>query len=181
MRLPIDNNLLSKCIKIAASAHFGQVYERGIYGEPYILHPLRVMQNVAESPSCDPIKKILVKSVAVLHDVMEDTAWSEQQLTDADMLPEEIMIPLRLLTHKKTVPYEVYIENLCINPIANLVKFADVSDNNFHLPQLADRDKAFRLRIKYNSARDFIMLHGHYDSCIWLTKPYEGDNDRVST
>jgi len=56
-------HMLEKAIKIAIEAHSGQV-DKG--GNPYILHPFRVMLNVSDK----------AKVAAVLHDVVEDTDWT---------------------------------------------------------------------------------------------------------
>jgi guanosine-3',5'-bis(diphosphate) 3'-pyrophosphohydrolase len=55
---------LERAIEIAAAAHAGQT-DKG--GEPYILHPLRVMFRM---------HSVEEKIVAVLHDVVEDSNWS---------------------------------------------------------------------------------------------------------
>ena len=57
----MDQYFLEVAILIAVKAHMGQVDKAG---KSYILHPLRVMQNV---------ESIDAKIVAVLHDVLEDT------------------------------------------------------------------------------------------------------------
>ena len=59
---------LERAIQIAATAHAGQADKAG---EPYILHPLRVMMTVTT-----PKERI----AAVLHDVVEDTAVSLDDL-----------------------------------------------------------------------------------------------------
>ena len=56
---------LERAIKIAVEAHAG-VKDRG--GKAYILHPLSVMMRVETDAE---------KIVAVLHDVIEDTDWTD--------------------------------------------------------------------------------------------------------
>ncbi len=53
---------IEKALQIAAQAHEGQ---KDKDGQPYILHPLRVMNAVEDKTA---------KIVAVLHDVIEDTS-----------------------------------------------------------------------------------------------------------
>jgi len=60
---------LEQAISIASLAHEGQL-DKG--GEPYILHPLRVMMK---------LKDYDLRIIAVLHDVIEDT-----KVTDIDLL-----------------------------------------------------------------------------------------------
>jgi len=57
---------LERAVAIAAQAHAGQ---RDKAGEPYILHPLRVMLRMATDE---------LQIVAVLHDVLEDGALSDR-------------------------------------------------------------------------------------------------------
>ena len=59
---------IEKALQIAARAHEGQ---KDKDGQPYILHPLRVMNAVEDEP---------VKVVAVLHDVIEDTSVTADDL-----------------------------------------------------------------------------------------------------
>ncbi|MEK9877498.1 MAG: GTP pyrophosphokinase, partial [Betaproteobacteria bacterium] len=59
---------LKRAIEIAKQAHSGQVDEAG---KPYALHPLRVKLTV---------KTRAEKIVAVLHDVVEQTDWTLDQL-----------------------------------------------------------------------------------------------------
>ena len=65
---------------------------------------------------------------AVLHDVVEDTDWTIEQL-EVEGFNEEVIIALRLLTHDKKVPYKKYIEAIKTNKIALKVKLADLEDN----------------------------------------------------
>jgi (p)ppGpp synthase/HD superfamily hydrolase len=109
---------LKRAIEIAVQAHKGQVDKAG---QPYILHPLRVMMNVHSDNA---------KIVAVLHDVIEDS-----NLTLADLIIEEfsldIVDALRLLTKRRYDKYFDYIHNIkdSKNNLAILVKLADLEDN----------------------------------------------------
>ncbi len=59
---------IEKAIEIAALAHAGAIDKAG---NPYILHPLRVMMTVAEP------KEMIA---AVLHDTIEDTYITVEHL-----------------------------------------------------------------------------------------------------
>lgn len=72
-------NLLSASIVIATEAHDGQIDK---IGEPYILHPLRVMQDELMTSGLDELGKEIVRSIAVLHDVIEDTEYDAHRLHD---------------------------------------------------------------------------------------------------
>ena len=104
--------LINKAIEIAAKAHNNQTDKAG---EPYILHPLRVMLSVKGE-------------TAVLHDVLEDTDITEEYLI-SEGFSLEIIDALRLLTRKKEDDYMEYISRLKSNRTARAVKLADLTDN----------------------------------------------------
>ncbi len=108
--------MLSKAIIIATEAHLGQV-DKG--GEAYILHPLRVMMS---------IKDYEHKIVAVLHDVLEDTLVSAEDLR-LEGFNEKIIEALIHLTRRDNESYEEFIDRVIKNPIARAVKLADIKDN----------------------------------------------------
>src|SRR4051812_17915810 len=109
---------LEVAIALAVQAHHGQVYPTPS-GEPFILHPLRVMLQVEAD-----IERI----VAVLHDLVEDTTYT---LDDVRRLgyPDEAIEALDRLTRREGEPYEAYIGRVAGNPIARSVKLADLADN----------------------------------------------------
>jgi guanosine-3',5'-bis(diphosphate) 3'-pyrophosphohydrolase len=114
----LEAQLLSKAIALASTAHGSQ---RDKQGEPYILHPLRVMF------SCQtPEERI----AAVLHDIVEDTDITLEAL--AVDFPPAIVDAVDALTHRKGEKYLQYIERLAPNNIARAVKIADIRDNYFN-------------------------------------------------
>jgi (p)ppGpp synthase/HD superfamily hydrolase len=139
---------LSVAIGLAAEAHRGQRYpspER----EPYILHPLRVMLAVGDSDSC--------RVAAVLHDVVEDTDVTLDDLTDLGF-DVEIVHAVDVLTHQDGVSYADYIERIATDPVATRVKLADLADNianNQRLPKTQD----VRARIaRYSAAQERLSM-----------------------
>lgn len=107
---------IETALSIAISAHHGQ---KDKCGDPYILHPLHVMDCVDTEDE---------KVVAVLHDVVEDTAISLDWLIGKGLNVVQAEA-LQLLTHEKGVPYKEYIKALSLNKIAKQVKIADLSHN----------------------------------------------------
>lgn len=107
---------LETAIAIAARAHAGTLDKQG---EPYILHPLRVMMHV---------KGPLARIVAVLHDVVEDTSVTIDDLRAEGFAPD-VLDALNLVTHEKSTPYADYVVAAKANPIAREVKLADLADN----------------------------------------------------
>ena len=98
--------LLEKAISIALSVHKGKT-DKG--GNPYILHPLRVMLDMTT---------IEEKIVAVLHDVVEDSHTTIQNLREENY-SEEILDALTLLTKNQNQTYNEYILEIKKN-ISNL-------------------------------------------------------------
>lgn len=120
---------LEDVIQIALTAHRGQT-ERN--GDPYILHALRLMVGFQDE-HC--------RMAAVLHDVVEDTEVTLEELVEKG-LPAPVAEAVELLTHKPEDSYEDYVARLGKNRIARKVKLADLMDNsNVHrLPEVFERD-----------------------------------------
>jgi hypothetical protein len=113
--VPVDT--LELALQIAVKAHAGQ---KDKSGEPYIFHPIRVMQR------CSTPK---AKIVALLHDTVEDTDVTFEEL-EAAGFDSGTLGALRLVTHEKDVPYDEYIDALMHDPVAVEVKLADLEDNS---------------------------------------------------
>ena len=77
-----DISLIEKAYRIACDAHAGQVRKSG---EPYIIHPLCVAIILAE---LELDKETIV--AGLLHDVLEDTTMTEQELSD--IFGEEVLL-----------------------------------------------------------------------------------------
>ncbi|MGC6588445.1 HD domain-containing protein [Paenibacillus sp. Dod16] len=126
-------------ISIALKAHKGQV-DKG--GNPYILHPLAVMNRV---------ETIEEKIVAVLHDVVEDTEVTIDQLRETGF-SEEILEAINLLTRAKEDSYEEFIDKTLKNRIARNVKIADIKEN-MNLSRIQDPSEQDYIRLeKYKRA-----------------------------
>src|SRR4051812_44801555 len=78
---------IDKALLIAAKAHEGQ---KDKDGQPYILHPLRVMNSVEGEEA---------KIVAVLHDVIEDSAVTEEDLR-REGFGESTVAAVLCMTHR---------------------------------------------------------------------------------
>lgn len=105
-----------KAIKIAFAAHQGQLDKAGL---PYILHPIHLAEQMETEETC---------IVALLHDTVEDTYVTFEELEKE--FSEEVIEALKLLTHNKTIPYMDYVEKIKSNPIAKVVKLADLKHNS---------------------------------------------------
>jgi len=137
------DGILEKAIRIAVNAHYRQT-DKG--GKPYIFHPLRVMNSVNTMEE---------KIVAVLHDILEDTDITVDDLK-TEAIPEELINQLLILAHSPDIEYNTYIERIARSPIATTVKLADLKDNMdiSRLPEITDKDIQ-RLK-KYRASHLFL-------------------------
>lgn len=107
---------LEKAIQIASEAHHNQ-YDK--VGRPYITHAFRVMEKG---------KNETEKICGMLHDVVEDSEWTLEQLASEGFSAEVIDI-LERLTHPPGEPYEEYLGRILTHPVAIRVKINDLEDN----------------------------------------------------
>ena len=126
-------SLLQRAIAIAAKAHEGQVDKAG---NPYLDHPLFVMENV---------NSIDQKIVAVLHDAVEDSELTLEQLR-SEGFPEVLVSAIEAITKIEGEAYATYLERVIANPIALPVKIADVT-HNLDLRRIANPTEADFQRI----------------------------------
>ena len=112
-------------------------------GEPYILHPIRVMLSMSTPTE---------RAVAILHDVLEDTNADVQSLRDVGC-PETVVDAVIAITKVKGESYKDYLLRVSKNKIAVKVKRADISDNAspIRLYKMTP-EKRIELRNKYNTA-----------------------------
>ncbi|NPV10470.1 MAG: phosphohydrolase [Ignavibacteria bacterium] len=121
---------LEKALEIAINAHKGQKDKAGM---EYILHPIRVMLRGETE-----IEKIC----GILHDVIEDSNLTFEDLRN-EGFSEEVISVLKLLTKEsENEDYDKFIERVKQNPIAVKVKINDLLDNLdiTRLKELNDRD-----------------------------------------
>lgn len=108
--------LTNKAMKIAYNAHHGQSDCNGI---PYIFHPYHLAEQMNDE---------ITTCVALLHDVVEDTDITVEQL-EKDF-PKEVTEAVKLLTHDKNTDYFEYIKAIKSSPVAKAVKTADLMHNS---------------------------------------------------
>lgn len=113
-----EKSTLESAIILATRAHAGQV-DKG--GQPYILHPLRVMLDLQAKGYEDDT---LV--AAVLHDVLEDTETSGWDLVEFGLV---VIDTVRALTKTREEMYPDYIKRVSRSPLARVIKLADLRDN----------------------------------------------------
>ena len=107
--------LTMKAMQIAYKAHHGQKDQSGM---PYIFHPYHLAEQMKDE---------ITTCVALLHDTIEDTEVTFEELERE--FPKEVMDALKLLTHEDGADYFSYVEAIKTNPIARVVKLADLEHN----------------------------------------------------
>ena len=137
----IYTELTMKAMKLAYHAHHGQLDKGGV---PYIFHPIHLAEEMEDEIST---------CVALLHDTVEDTAVTLEQL--AEEFPQEVVDAVRLLTHSYGVEYFDYIRAIKGNPVAVRVKLADLSHNG-DSSRVSNQGNAEKRRAKYAAARKIL-------------------------
>ena len=112
----IYTDLTKKALKISFSAHKDQVDKSGM---PYVYHPFHLAEQMDDEYST---------CVALLHDVVEDTDMTLDELSE--IFPKEVTDAIAMMTHDDSVPYLDYVKEIKNNPIAAKVKLADLKHNS---------------------------------------------------
>lgn len=113
------NNAL-KAINLAETAHFNAKRKSG---EPFISHPIRIANALVSLGVED--ENILI--ISILHDILEDTDISREELLD--IFNDKIVDSIELLTKQEGITLDYYYENIQLNPEASIVKIADRCHN----------------------------------------------------
>jgi guanosine-3',5'-bis(diphosphate) 3'-pyrophosphohydrolase len=135
---------LERAIEIAAKAHAGQVDKAG---QPYILHPLRLMLAVRTPHE---------RMAAVLHDVVEDTPTTFADL-EAAGFPPEVVAAVRALTKTQGEKRIDAAHRAAADPVARVVKLADVTDNMDLSRIAAPTPKDFERLKEYEQVRAILL------------------------
>lgn len=137
--------MLELALSIATEAHNWQFDKAGV---DYIEHPIYVASQVDTEEE---------KAVALLHDVIEDSPFTAEELLLAG-LPETVVAAVQILSKKKGQDYQTYLENVKSNPLARVVKLADLKHNSdlSRLRSVTDNDLE-RLE-KYKRAIDYLSM-----------------------
>ena len=136
-------SMVDLALSIARQAHEGQLDKAGV---DYIKHPIYVASQVETEEE---------KAVALLHDVLEDSSVTAEELLIAG-LPETVVTTVQVLTKQTGQDYQTYLQAVKSNPLACRVKLADLKHNSdlSRLTSITEKDRA-RLK-KYKKAIDFL-------------------------
>ena len=113
----IYTQMTKKALKLCFEAHKEQTDKSGM---PYVFHPFHLAEQMETEETT---------VVALLHDVVEDTDYTLQDLRDMGF-GEAVVAALTLLTHDDDTPYMEYVAKIKDNPIAKVVKLADLRHNS---------------------------------------------------
>jgi len=140
-------SMLESAIRVASGAHDGQLDKQG---EPYILHPLRVMFFAAESYRLNPIPEFSLEEImvaAILHDVPEDTDVKLPQILA--LFGVRIHSIVDGLTRRKAEgeSYKAYVLRAKKNPGSRFIKrFGDLRDHMNRIDGLSAKEQSIRRR-----------------------------------
>lgn len=109
--------ITKKAMKLCFQAHKDQTDKSGI---PYVFHPIHLAEQMIDEDTT---------VVALLHDVVEDTEYTIEDLS-AMGFNNLVLDAIKLLTHTDSIPYMDYVAKIKTNPIAKAVKLADLAHNS---------------------------------------------------
>lgn len=132
-----------KVYEIAKKAHLGQIDKAG---EDYIKHPEKVASFVNSDEE---------KAVAYLHDVIEDTELTLEDLREYGF-SEEVLKAVDVITKKKGQDYQTYLNSVKENKLARVVKLADLRHNSDLKRLINITEKDIERKEKYQKAIDFL-------------------------
>ncbi len=151
---------LERAIALAAVAHAGA---KDKAGAPYILHPLRVMSRVQGEAQ---------QMAAILHDVVEDTPITLEQLRELGF-PADVVDAVGALTKRRDEKedYFAFVERAGRHQVARSVKLADIEDN-MDLSRIVAPTKKDHARVaRYRRARKLLHLIGRENGETEQTAP----------
>lgn len=135
---------LERAIAIAAEAHSGQLDKAG---QPYILHPIKVMLRMQSNDE---------RIAAVLHDVVEDTSVTLQSLREAGF-DEQLLDAVDALTKREGESRMDAAKRAKRNPLARAVKLSDNAENS-DITRIANPTaKDFARLEEYRAVREFLL------------------------
>lgn len=140
---------LDKAIALASEKFVG-IYDKS--GEPYILHCLQVMNNVKK------YNDIELSIAAVLHDIVEDTDITFDDLEEMGYSPRVIKI-IKHVTREDGISYDDEIARICNDQDSIKLKMADLEHNSSILRLKGIRQKDLERIQKYHRAYFILQAH----------------------
>lgn len=113
----IYTEMTKRALALCFEAHKDQKDKSGL---PYVFHPFHLAEQMEDEETT---------VVALLHDVIEDTEYTIEDLQKAGF-SQNVISAIALMTHDPQVPYMEYVRAIKSNPIARAVKLADLRHNS---------------------------------------------------
>lgn len=113
----IHTEMTKRALALCFEAHKDQKDKSGL---PYVFHPFHLAEQMEDEETT---------VVALLHDVIEDTEYTIEDLQKAGF-SQNVISAIALMTHDPQVPYMEYVRAIKSNPIARAVKLADLRHNS---------------------------------------------------
>ena len=113
----IYTEMTKRALALCFEAHKDQKDKSGL---PYVFHPFHLAEQMEDEDTT---------IVALLHDVIEDTEYTIEDLQKAGFT-QNVIQAIALMTHDPQMPYMEYVRAIKSNPIARAVKLADLRHNS---------------------------------------------------
>lgn len=147
---------VNSALAVAADAHAGQLYAGG----PYVNHCVRVSRLAAALARVGGLDAHVCGVAGMLHDVVEDSSVACEDLL-ASGVPARVCEVVDVMSHRPGQPRVQYLERVCVDPLATIVKLADSFDNADPVRNAvlagSDPARAARLAGKYAYALDVLV------------------------
>lgn len=139
----IYTKMTQEAMKLCFEAHRKQKDKSGI---PYVFHPIHLAEQMETEETI---------IVALLHDVVEDSDYTIEDLRKKGF-SDAVLEAISLMTHADGVDYMDYVKEIKNNPIARVVKLADLRHNSDLTRLEVVDEKALKRRNTYQEAIAFL-------------------------
>lgn len=144
-----DVDLITRSLKLAMKYHDGQVDKAGM---PLIHHVIRVGLRAGLAGKSQE-ESIILLAIGVLHDILEDTTISQEEL-ERVLDNDTVFVNVVYLTRLKGQTYFEYIDYLGDKDYASIVKYADILD---HLEERGSYELPESLKKRYEKAKKHLL------------------------
>lgn len=131
---------------------FEDKYDKG--GNPYLLHLFSVQKRFTDMYGSRDYDCVVA---CLLHDILEDTDTTEQELLDVEFVTERVIELVKILTRKKDETYMAYIRRVAVVEAARRIKICDLEDNMDITRLHILKDSDVSLLRRYLTAWNFLM------------------------
>ncbi|MBR1863668.1 MAG: bifunctional (p)ppGpp synthetase/guanosine-3',5'-bis(diphosphate) 3'-pyrophosphohydrolase [Ruminococcus sp.] len=140
--------MINKALRIMFTAHRDQCDKNGV---PYVFHPFHVAEQMKDEDTV---------TAALLHDTVEDAGLTPGYLREQGF-NERVVNAVAVLSHDDGEDYFDYVRRVRQDPVARVVKLADLEHNSdlSRIEEPAAED--FRRAEKYRKA--IAILKGEED------------------